>query len=133
MKKHFLNISSLTLIIVVLLFACNKEKNNDCISYNQAPINSVTVPASGQVNQNIPITISFGCYNGCGQFGSIEETNQGNTKEIKIIAKYEGCICTQDAPVRQTTYNFNSTTSGTFILKFLQNNNSFIVDTIIIQ
>lgn len=104
-----------------------------CLSYQNAAIISATVPATGNVNQIIPIEISFVIINGCGAFGSITETNSGNTKTLTIKAKYEGCLCTQNIGTVKTTYNFTATTTGTHTLKFLQPNGDFLTYTINIQ
>ena len=120
-------------ITAVILTSCMKDNEDECIEYKQAPVTLTNTPSTGQINSDILINVSFGCINGCGQFGSFEETCQGNTLTIKVIAKYEGCICTQEAPIRQTTYTFSTAEQGTYYLKFLQNNNNYLTDTLIIQ
>lgn len=104
-----------------------------CISYEHANVISANVPTSGNLNQTIPINITFGIYNGCGGFGNITETNSGNTKTITVNAKYEGCYCTQVIGEVQTTYNFIPTTTGNHIIKFLQPNGNFLTYNINIQ
>lgn len=104
-----------------------------CISYEQAPVLSANVPTSGNVNQVISITMNFEVRNGCGGFGSITETNSGNTKTITVKAKYEGCFCTQVIGNIQTTYNFTVTTTGIHTIKFLQPDGNFLTYTITIQ
>ncbi|TDW48056.1 hypothetical protein EV144_104342 [Flavobacterium sp. 270] len=104
-----------------------------CISYENAPIVSAKIPVSGNVNQIIPIDISFFVRNGCGGFGSITEINSGNTKTITVKAKYEGCLCTQSTANLNTTYNFSTTTTGTHTIKFLQPDGSFLTYSINIQ
>jgi len=129
-------ISSILIGITFILFACHKDENepdtNNCIFYQQAPAKYVNIPATGHVNQNVPLKIYFSCFNGCGEFGSIEKSDEGNTKIFIIIAKYEGCICSQDCPTRQTIYNFKTTLPGTYFLKFLIYDNNYIVDTLVI-
>ena len=85
------------------------------------------------VNQEVVLTVSFGCFNGCGQFGNFEETTTGNTSTINVNAKYEGCICTQDAPIRTTLYKFKKSQTGTYELKFWQGASSYLTYTIIVQ
>jgi len=111
----------------------NCKKDDKCIDYKQAPVTATNTPATGIVNQDIAINVSFGCTNGCGQFGKLEETTQGNIRTIKITAKYEGCTCIMIAPILQTTYKFRTSNSGTYYLKFLQNDNVYLIDTLTIQ
>ncbi|ELI6455776.1 hypothetical protein ABF179_002409 [Flavobacterium psychrophilum] len=104
-----------------------------CLSYEHANVNSANVPINGNVNQTIPINITFGIYNGCGGFGNITETNSGNNKTIIVNAKYEGCFCTQNIGTVQTTYNFIPSTTGIHTLNFSQPNGDVLTYTINIQ
>lgn len=104
-----------------------------CISYSHADVISAIVPTQGTINQNIAIPVTFITLNGCGGFGNIVETNNGNIKTIKINAKYEGCYCTQSIGQIQTAYNFVPTSSGIQTLKFEQTNGSFLTYFINIQ
>ena len=104
-----------------------------CISYNHADVSSAIIPTNGTINQNIAIPIKFITLNGCGGFGNIVETNNGNIKTIKINAKYEGCYCTQSIGQIQTTYNFVPTSSGIQTIRFEQTNGSFLTYNINIQ
>ncbi len=119
---------------IILLFGCNKQQNKDnCLSYKKAPGISIVGANTALVNQEVVLTVSFGCFNGCGQFGNFEETIAGNTSTINVNAKYEGCICTQDAPIRTALYKFKKSQTGTYELKFFQGENSYLSYTIIVQ
>lgn len=72
-------------------------------------------------------------FNGCGQFGSFTENKQGKTITLGVIAKYEGCICTEIAPILNEIYTFKTIEQGTYYLKFLQKDNNYLVDTLVIQ
>ncbi|MBS1752883.1 MAG: hypothetical protein R2765_12490 [Ferruginibacter sp.] len=127
-------ISTFFAFIIVCFLSCDKTPDdNKCLSYTQAPVTKVEGPNTGNVNQDINLIVSFGCFNGCGQFGKFEQTSDGDTTTINVIAKYEGCICTQDAPIRQTTYKFKATQPGIYFLKFLQTEKAYLTDTIQIQ
>jgi hypothetical protein len=115
--------------------SCNKVPKEDtlCNSLTLAPVTKVEGPKTAAINQTIALTVYFGCFNGCGNFGNYEQTVNGNTTTINVIAKYQGCICTQDAPVRQSIYNFSAPQTGTYYLKFFQATNTYITDTITVQ
>ncbi|MBS3921993.1 MAG: hypothetical protein KGZ37_02445 [Nitrosarchaeum sp.] len=134
MNNKYLNQIFLYFSIIITLLGCNK-KNEDkaCLSFTKAPVTKVEGANTALVNQEIILTVSFGCYNGCGQFGNFDEASTGNTTTITVNAKYEGCICTQDAPIRQTMYKFKKSQTGTFNLKFLQTENTYLTHTIIVQ
>ena len=129
-KWVFISLATLFSIIA----SCNKAKIvKSCIQYKNAAVTKIEGPTSGNVNQVLNLTVFFGCFNGCGQFGSFEQTTTGNLTTINVIAKYEGCICTQDAPIRQTVYNFKATEPGVYNINFEQTQGSYLTHTIIIQ
>jgi len=126
MKIFILFFSSLFLIT-----SCPREKKNDnCVKYETATIAEVTAPEVGTVNQPIGISIKFNINNGCGKFYELKETGKGNKRQIAVIVKYEGCICTQIAGIETVKYTFTPTSAGTYKLKFITNNNTFITKTI---
>lgn len=132
-RKYFSTVTCFAFIIL-LAFGCTKKPGvNKCLSYTKAPVTKIEGPTTALVTQNINLTVSFGCFNGCGQFGNFEETTNGNTTTINVNAKYEGCICTQDTPIRQTIYSFKRTQPGTYDLKFLQTDNNYLTYTITVQ
>lgn len=134
MTKARLIASVCVVVLALYLFSCNKSAGTDkCITYTKAPVTKIAGPTSGSVNQIIDVPISFGCFNGCGAFGNFEQSFTGDTTVVNVIAKYEGCICTQDAPTRQTVYKFKASQPGTYYVKFWQSEKTYLTDTIRIQ
>ena len=117
---------------LLVLTGCTKHQGN-CISFVKAPVTRVDGPNTGFVNQDIDLTVSFVCNNGCGQFGNFEITSSGTTISIAVIAKYEGCICTQVILTRQVQYRFRQSVPGTYTLKFYLPDNSYLTHTITIN
>lgn len=115
----------LTLLLFVI-FSCSKEPENSCIENRIAYVTSTNSPSTGNVNENINIEVSFGVNNGCGNFGKFIETQNGNIKTIEVEARYEGCVCTMDAPTRKTNYIFKTQNSGNYILKFKSSPTEYI-------
>ena len=127
--KHFYFI-----FLTLLLSSCSGDDNSadNCVEYHSAGVEDVNAAATID-SSGYPFLVHFRVYNGCGQFGSFVETKAGNEITIEVIAKYECCICTDDAPLRAITYIFNETASGTYILKFKKQDGSFIAETILIE
>ena len=120
--------------LALLLISCKKNKeNSNCLSYTNAAVTNIAGPNAALVNQEIVLAISFQCTNGCGQFGSFEENSVGNIIQVTVKAKYEGCICTQDLPIRTSQYKFKKSQPGSFELRFLQSNNSYLSHTVVVQ
>lgn len=129
MKK----ITLLFSLLAVVLFAGCSLDNSTCNYFEQAPVIATNTPDTGQVNVDVPITLTFTVYNGCGNFGNIKELKNGTTWKIAVYANYYGCVCPQAVMNLQTTYNFKTGVPGTYYLKFYGENNEFITDTIVMQ
>jgi hypothetical protein len=127
MKKDF-NILLVSIMTFGLSISCNKDDGNkeECITNNTEYITSVDSPETGTVHQVINIEVKFRVSNGCGGLGKFIEMNNGNTRTIEVEAKYEGCICTQDAPIRTVNYKFIRTNTGNYELKFKSSPSEFI-------
>lgn len=119
--------------LTLFIFSCNSndDNNDNCIEYEAAGIELVEPNVNATSNEYL-FDLSFRVKNGCGEFSSIEQNTVGTTTTIKVIAKYEGCICTQDAPLRKTIYNFNQTNPGTYTLKFQKADDSYITQEVVI-
>jgi hypothetical protein len=124
---------SLYFLSSIILFSCSKNNDNKCLSYTNAPVTKVEGANSGLVNQQLSLKISFTCFNGCGQFGRIEQASNADTTTINIIAKSEGCVCTDVLLTKQTIYNFKATQAGIYYLKFWQTEKNYLIDTITIR
>lgn len=120
------------LIFLVLIFSLttscshDDDKNNECVDYEIGYVTSVSAPNTGAINETVNIEVNFGVFNGCGGFGKFIETENGNSRTIEVEAKYEGCICTQDAPIRTTNYEFTASNAGEYELNFISSPTEFI-------
>ncbi|MBE0649736.1 MAG: hypothetical protein IH595_02735 [Bacteroidales bacterium] len=119
----------LILVLAGLSFiTCNKDYPQTCNENKIAYVTSVKYPGSGTVNEPILIDVNFGVTNGCGQFGKfIVSTDSSNTRTIETEAKYVGCVCTQDAPIRSAQYKFLTDTPGNYLIKFRSGEAKFII------
>ena len=128
MKKN-----ALLVMFLILLVSCAQDDATDnCLEFNEAPVETVTVlPAD--TNGAYPITVAFRVSNGCGDFSIFDDTTAGTTTTIKVVAQYEGCICTQDTPLLEATYLFEPTAPGTYTLKFLTYEEEYITETIVVD
>ncbi|GAA3912041.1 hypothetical protein GCM10022209_00230 [Chitinophaga oryziterrae] len=118
------------LILLAVAFAgCSRKASTDqnCIKYADVYVTEVQKTAT-----NNP-SVSFQVNSGCGQFNKFIQKSEGNTRIIKVQAVYKGCMCTMDMPIRTTTYTFTEKTPGTYYLKFLSEENKYIIDTVVIK
>jgi len=129
MKKHLLILSILTSIFI----SCSDNDKNDCVENKLAYVASVNSPSNGIINEIVNIEVNFGVFNGCGGFGEFIETQNGNLRMIEVMAKYEGCICTQDTPIRTVNYEFTTKIPGDYELKFKSSEIDFITINLLIE
>lgn len=123
-----------TVLAALTLSSCFKDPvEEECTSYHSAPVKKVEGPSTAGVNQEIDLAVSFTCFNGCGEFGTFEKLTVGDTLHINVLAKYEGCVCTQALEEHQATYKFKAAQAGTYYLKFRQAENNILTDTITVQ
>ncbi|MFI2742756.1 hypothetical protein ACG2LH_08455 [Zhouia sp. PK063] len=133
MKIRVLNFI-IFIFICTLVSSCDSDdKNDECIQNEIGYVTTLTAPSSGSVNETINIEVNFRVFNGCGKFGKFMETENGNTRTIEVEAKYEGCNCTQDAPIRTTNYEFVANSPGNYTLKFKSSPTEFITVNLVIK
>jgi hypothetical protein len=120
-------------LLITLLGCYKKHTDSKCLSFAKAPVIKVEGANSAMPNQEVTLTVSFGCHNGCGQFGNFDETIISNVTTIIVNAKYEGCTCTHNLPIRQSLYKFKKSQAGRYDLRFWQTENTYLTHTIIVQ
>ena len=118
----------ISIVIFGIVMSCNDDNNeeDECITNKIEYVTSVNSPNTVTINDTVNIEVNFRVFNGCGRFGKFIESENGNIRNIEVEAKYEGCICTQDAPIRTVNYEFKSTNSGNYELKFKSSPTEFI-------
>jgi len=128
-------ITILSLIIFGLLLSCNNndDNENECQETKTEYVTSVNSPTTGMINETINIEVDFQVYNDCGGFGKFIETQNSNSINIEIEAKYKGCICTENAPTRTVTYEFTPNNSGNYELNFKSSPTEFTTVNLVIN
>lgn len=123
-----------SIIVLLSLMSCDREiHGGDCISYTTAQVTEVVGPDSALVNQEIELVIFYYLANGCGRFESLEETTSGKTTSISLKASYRGCVCATVVLNGQTSYKFKASQAGVYYVRFLQPNQTYLTDTIIVN
>ncbi len=111
---------AIALLLFITFTGCLKNgQDSRCLSSILANTSSISGPASVPRNETGEINVSFQALNGCGQFERFIESTVADTSFIQIIARYDGCVCTQDLPIRTAKYSFKKTLPGTYYFKFV--------------
>ena len=134
-------------LIVLAFFSCKKKNthkegdsihventdtNRYCVYFQRSPIVSYTAPTTGVINQAITYSLSSSFTCGNSQPFSAPDSVVGNTRYVKVIGKYYGCICLTSAPVYTHQYSFSTSTPGKYYIKFLKYNN-YLTDSIVVN
>ncbi len=109
------------IIIVLCVFFTSCLNNIDppvCISTVEAPVSVVTGANSTTVNNAVNLNVSFPITNGCGSFQSFDQAVIADTTFVRVLAKYDGCVCTQVVTTGNATYVFSKPTPGQYYIKF---------------
>lgn len=117
----------------ITLLICSGCQKTPCFSIKPAPVTTVFGPDSGVVNSDINFSLTYICSNGCGEFHTVKEKKNDHTRIIKVKAKYAGCTCTMAIDTQTTHYFFRTDKPGTYFLRFLQENDSFLEDTLVVK
>ncbi|MBA6153816.1 hypothetical protein [Gelidibacter maritimus] len=126
MKKNKIILTFCMLILGLLIGCSSDDKNDKCISTQTVFVTSVDAPKTGNVNKALDIEVNFQVTNGCGGFGKFIEKKDGNTRVIEVEAKYVGCICTDNLPIRTVNYEFITSEVGNHALKFKSSPTDFV-------
>lgn len=121
--------------LVLFFFSCNSNEDSgadNCIEFKPAGVEYVVEKANADASSHL-FDVAFRVISGCGQFNSFEQTKQGNVITINVIAKYEGCFCTEDTPLRETVYVFNENAPGTYTLKFKMSDDNYVTQMVTIE
>jgi hypothetical protein len=120
-------------VFVASLFSCKKNNDSEII-YATWPMTKVEGSNTGSINQSIPLTVYWPYASGsCDILDKFEEVREGNIIYVKALGHSASGICTTDAGIKTKTYNFFSTKAGTFELRFVNKDNSFILHTVTIN
>jgi len=121
-------------VIAILAFSsCNKKQEEKCLSHTTAHVRNVDGPNMVLVNSETDLAVKYYLGNSCGQFERLESTSNGYTTIINLIAKYNGCVCADILLSGQTVYKFKPVQTGTYYMKFLQPDKTYLTDTITVN
>lgn len=100
----------------------------------QAKISSSVGPKEGSKNQKNKFTVNWGSPDSCGETDHFSDKKNGNVIEIKTYGFRKNGVGCLDMPTQKTgDYYFKTSREGTYILKFINLDESFIADTIVIK
>ena len=115
------------------LTSCLTTQEPTCNSTAYAPIVSAIGPNKTGVNQPIVFAVGYTLGSDCGKLNEVVAATNGNIVQVGVTGTYTGCACNTTTTVSQTTYQFLAPTAGTYYVRFLTGNNTFITDTVVVN
>ncbi|WP_116788367.1 hypothetical protein [Flavobacterium psychrotrophum] len=125
-------LSLLLLIVVITACSIDGNENKYCTFQGQMATTAVTGADSTKVNVPVNLNVTFVIGNNCGQFNQFLST-AAYPKSIVALVDYTGCECDDKSYTQTKPYTFAATAAGTYVLKFLTENElSPITKTIVV-
>ncbi|MGB4399963.1 MAG: hypothetical protein WBJ10_11380 [Daejeonella sp.] len=128
--KTLLNIMiSATLITLSGVGGCNKDSGT--IAANEiSAITEIEGPTTARVGEEQLFKVTLQGNNGCAVSGELKEIADGNLRTVAGKVHYKGEMCTQAIVYLVVDYRFKTSRPGTYELKFLKADKTFLTHTI---
>lgn len=98
------------------------------------PVIKVEGASNGTKNQIVPLTVYWPYTSGsCDVLSKFETSRKGSIIEIIALGYSSGGICTMDAGIKTKIYEFTSSSAGTFELRFMNRENTYLSHTVVIN
>ena len=120
-------------ISVFLCVSCSKENSdpeNPSTATTQWMIENVRGPDTGKTNDSIALLVSWPFASGCDVLDSFVQTQQGYEVYVKALGHTNYGFCSDNAGVKTATFYFFTASPGTYELKFLNPDNSYLLHII---
>ncbi len=133
--KHPLITGITVIVLCAFIDGCNKEQKaeDQCTYYTNGYVRNVEGLNTLLTNQETDLKITFYFFSSCGKFEELQTTTTGNTTTVQVNEKDTGCVCSDVLTSGQTIYKFKAAQPGIYYIKFLQNNDRYLTDTITVN
>lgn len=119
-------------LFTICFFSC-KKSGEPVVLYTQWTVTSVAGEHATLRNQSLPITVYWPYSSGCDVVDKFEEERQGNIILVKTFGYVRGGVCTMDAGIKSTVYHFTPVSKGTYELRFLNIDHTYISHSVIVN
>jgi hypothetical protein len=120
-------IKILPFLLPFLFFSCLSENSdNACYEITGMPTTSVDGPIETTVGEPIELVVTYNVANDCDSFYLFFEEELDGAKYVTVNVRYDGCACPPITRTRTKTYEFVSSETGTFSLRFKVTNSTYI-------
>lgn len=130
--KKFILFTCASALIGLFSVSCSHDNTlENCQRDAHALITEVDQNAQSViVRQDLPMQIKFQLDNSCGKLKNLEVVKNGFQWEVKAIARYEGCECSEVTETATESFVFRVAETGVYTIKFVNPNGESIVQTV---
>jgi hypothetical protein len=128
---------ALAFLAFLILLSCSKSDRWDCTKVGRASLISIHSRDSGFVHDSLRIPVVSTCAtNFGGNFNSFKPATASSSGKVEVLANYDVCgpggAGRLGVLIRQD-FIFYSDVPGVYYLDFLQPDDSYLTDTILIR
>ena len=128
--KTLINIKiSAALIALLALGSCDKDSGTFSDNESSA-ITKIEGPTTSKAGEELLVKVTLQGNNGCAISGELKEIANGNLRTVAGKVNYKGEVCTQALVYLVVNYSFKTSTPGTYELKFLKADKTYLNHTI---
>ena len=121
----------LVFLAMTLLLIASCDLNDDSVNYSfdVLPVESVDIPDEFALGETYPIKVYYNRPSSCHAFNDFYYRKENNERTVAIIAvDYDRSDCEDlEDELTSSTINFNVTGNGSYIFKFWQGGNNYMV------
>jgi hypothetical protein len=115
------------------IWSCKKQEQANPTALRQWVITQVQGQATASVHQTASFVVSWPYSNGCDYIERFDQQQSGNTFSIKMMGGNRGGLCTQDAGIKTTNFQFMPHSAGTYTLRFLSADGNTFTHTLVVN
>ena len=120
--------------LVLILFVSCRKSNQEPYKSVQLNMNRVEGATTGKVDQTIILTVYYPTSSSCDVFDKFENTTQDHYFSYKAYGHTETSdFCTEAAIEKSVTVKFIAISVGSYELRFINKDNSYITHIITIN
>jgi hypothetical protein len=121
----------ITGLILILLVSCKKSSSDISVQWN---MNRVVGDTTCKIDQTIFLTVYYPTSSSCDIFDRFENTTQDHYFSFKAYGHTETSkFCTEAAIEKSVEVKFTPVSAGSYELRFINKDNSYITHIIIIN
>jgi hypothetical protein len=129
MKSFLFN--ACVLVTIGFIVSCKDPLATECDIESPAPVLEINIPDTLTLTSTLPMKVQIS--NGCGNYSKLKTERDVNVLYIYPIARYQGCICTQEIKELVVNPSLTFPQTGNFTLQVFSAQGNFITKRVFVR